>query len=108
LTVGVRKGAVDMRRKERAPVLLEGTTADIEVEVTICNRCGAKVLTQEARGHAWVAVSSDGRGGHDLDFCGPTHAVEYLAELLPPGAHRPMLGVVKPDDKGRWSTDWSD
>jgi hypothetical protein len=84
-----------MKRKEHAPVLLEGLSVQIEVEVLICNRCGAKALAQHARDLAWVHVGSDGRGGTHLDFCGPAHTAEYFRELIPPSAtSRPALALV--------------
>jgi hypothetical protein len=86
-----------MKRKEHAPVLLEGLAVQIEVDLLICNRCGAKVLAQQAKERAWVHVSSDGRGGAHLDFCGPAHAAEYLRELIPPvTSARPALALIVP------------
>lgn len=72
-----------MKRNERLAVFLPGGTTHIDVEVLICNRCGATVPAQHAKERAWVGVLSDGRGGRHIDFCGPAHAAEYFAELVP-------------------------
>ena len=74
------------KRKQRATLVFEGGVQpqDIDVEVLICNRCGAQIATGTATRLGWVAVLSDGRGGRNLDFCTPAHVVEYFGELVPP------------------------
>ncbi len=74
------------KRKQRASLVFEGSTQpqEIEVEVLICNRCGAQIAAGTAMRLGWVAVLSDGRGGRNLDFCTPGHVVEYFSELVPP------------------------
>ena len=73
------------KRKQRATLVFEGSAQpqDIDVEVLICNRCGAQIAVGTATRFGWVAVLSDGRGGRNLDFCVPAHVVEYFGELVP-------------------------
>ena len=84
------------KRRESTRVTLDGFphTEEIEVEVLVCNRCGVKVLPVKALERGWVAVLSDGRGGRHLDFCGPLHAVEYFAELIPPHVRAARTAAV--------------
>src|SRR5215208_5679906 len=84
-----------MKRTERVSVRVGGETSHLDVDVLICNRCGAKVLAAKATERAWVAVESDGRGGNHVHFCGPAHAIEYFRELMPREvSERPQLTVI--------------
>jgi len=84
-----------MKRTERVSILVADETAQVDVDVLICNRCGTKVLAARATERAWVAVESDGRGGNHVHFCGPAHAIEYFRELMPRElSERPQLTVI--------------
>ena len=82
------------KRTEVVQVVMDGGLHShrIELPVLLCNRCGAKVPYTTAATLGWVAVASDGRGGRNLDFCGPHHVVDYFVELIPPAPLRERNG----------------